>query len=189
MICGLTSSRAKQCKDTLAGFDIVYLFPFVKYSRSQIITNINIITTFPTTTIFKFEVLNANLSEDMSEDGGGKFYNQNLSFDLSKVDLIDNIELPRLTNKDYCAIVSDRNGLHRILGLRNGLITDLTKVTGSGKGDFNGYKITMEGREELSAFFIDDLEDAGFEISEDNFLLLEDGSFLLLENNERIILE
>ena len=47
----------------------------------------------------------------------------------------------------------------------------------------------MEGREILSAFFIDDLEDAGFVISPDNFLLLEDGSFVLLEDNTRIILE
>ena len=189
MNCGLTSSRAKQCRDTLGGFDIVYLFPFVKYSRSQVITNGNIITTFPTTTIFKFEVLNASLSEEQSEDGGGKFYNQSLSFDLAKVDLIDNIELPRLTNKDYSAIVSDRNGLHRILGLRNGLISELTKVTGGGKGDFSGYKLTMEGQEAFTGLFIDDLGDAGFETAEDNFLLLENGEFILLENNERIILE
>jgi len=189
MNCGLTASRPKQCRDTLGGFDVVDLFPFVKYSRSQITTNINIITTFPATTIFKFEVLNGSLSEEQSEDGGGKFYNQNLSFDLAKVDLIDNIELPRLTNKDYCAIVSDRNGLHRILGLRNGLITELTKVTGGDKAGFNGYKLTMEGQEAFTGLFINDLDDAGFEVAEDNFLLLEDGSFLLLENNERIILE
>ena len=189
MICGLTQSRGKQCRDTLGGFDIVYLFPYVKYSRSQITTNVNIITTFPTTTIFKFNVLSGSLSEDMSEDGGGKFYTQSLSFDLAKVGIVDNIELPRLTNKDYCAIVSDRNGLHRILGFRNGLIADLTKVTGGGKADFNGYRITMEGQEAFTGLFINDLDDAGFEVAEDNFLLLEDGSFLLLEDNERIILE
>jgi hypothetical protein len=189
MICGLTSGRAKQCKDSIAGFDVVYLFPFVKYSRSQIILDDNKVTTFPATTIFKFEVLSPTLTEDPNEDGGGKFYSQSLSFNLAKFDIIDNLELVKLIKKDYRAIVLDRNGNNRIVGLYNGLIAELAKVTGSGKGDFNGYKITMEGQEALSAFFIDDLSDAGFTISEDNFLLLEDGSFLLLEDNERIILE
>ena len=134
-------------------------------------------------------MLNSTLSEEPGEDGGGKFYTQSLSFDLAKVDLIDNIELPRLTNKDYSSIVSDRNGLHRILGLRNGLITELTKVTGGDKAGFNGYKLTMEGQEAFTGLFINDLDDAGFEVAEDNFLLLENGEFILLEDNQRIILE
>jgi hypothetical protein len=189
MICGLTFGRAKQCKDSTAGFDTVYLFPFVKYSKSQIITDANVVTTFPSTTIYKFEVLSANLTEDQSEEGGGKFYSQNISFDLPKFDIVDNLELVKLIKKDYRAIVLDRNGNYRIVGLYNGLISELSKVTGSGKQDFNGYKLTMEGQEILSALFITDLEDAGFVISEDNFLLLENGEFILLENNERIILE
>ena len=157
MICGITSSRAKKCKDSIAGLDIVYLFPFVKYDRSQIIVNTNILTTFPTTTIYKFEVLNANLTEEMSEEDGGKFYTQNLSFDLAKVDLVDNLELVKLLKKDYLAIVSDRNGIYRLLGLYNGLIAELTKVTGGGKADFNGYKITLEGKESLSSLYITNL--------------------------------
>ena len=185
----LTTGRSKPCKDSLAGFDIVYLFPFVKYSRSQIVIDGHTLTTFPATTIYKYYIVNPSFTETQNENGGGKFYDQNLSYDLAKFDIIDNLELVKLIKKDYRAIVLDRNGNYRILGLWNGLITELTKVTGSGKADFNGYKISMEGQESLSAFFIDDLEDAGFTPSDDNFLLLEDGSFVLLENNERIILE
>lgn len=189
MSCGITASRARQCRDIQGGFDIVYLFPFVKYGRSEIILSGDVLDTFPATTIYKFNILSPNLTEEQSEVGGGKFYSQNLSFDLAKVGIVDNLELPRLTKKDYRAIILDRNGLYRIVGLWNGLITDLNKVTGDSKDAFNGYKISMEGREVESSVFITDLEDAGFIIAEDNFLLLEDGSFVLLEDNERIILE
>lgn len=189
MPCGITSSRLKKCRDIQAGFDIVYLFPFVKYGRSEIDLTGNVLDAFPSTNIYKFNILNPSLTEQHSEDGGGKFYDQNLSFDLSKVGIVDNLELPRLTKKDYRAIVLDRNGLYRIVGLWNGLITDLNKVTGESKDAFNGYKISMEGKEASSSVFITDLEDAGFIIAEDNFLLLEDGSFILLENNERVTLE
>ena len=167
MICGITAGRAKRCSDSIAGFDIVYLFPFVSYDRSQIILNTNIITTFPDTQIFKFEVLNANLSEEMSEDDGGTFYDQNLSFDLSKSTVEDNLELTKLMDKDYMAIVSDRNGIFRLLGTYNGLQTEVTKVTGGGMADFNGYKVTMEGKESLNSLFVSNLADAGFIIDEE----------------------
>ena len=166
MICGITSGRSKKCSDSVAGFDIVYLFPFVSYDRSQIILNTNIVTTFPDTEIFKFEVLNANLSEEMSEDDGGIFYSQNLSFDLAKTSVEDNLELSKLMDKDYMAIVSDRNGIFRLLGTYNGLSAEVTKVTGGGMEDFNGYKVTMEGKESLSSLFVSNLEDAGFKIIE-----------------------
>ena len=166
MICGITSGRSKQCSDSVAGFNIVYLFPFVSYDRSQIILNTNIVTTFPDTQIFKFEVLNANLSEEMSEDDGGIFYSQNLSFDLARTSVEDNLELTKLMDKDYMAIVSDRNGIFRLLGTYNGLSAEVTKVTGGGMEDFNGYKVTMEGKESLSSLFVSNLEDAGFKIIE-----------------------
>jgi hypothetical protein len=189
MICGITSGRSKQCSDSVAGFDSVYLFPFVSYDRSQIILNTNIVTTFPDTEIFKFEVLNANLSEEMSEDDGGIFYDQNLSFDLAKTSVHDNLELTKLMDKDYMAIISDRNGIFRLLGTYNGLSAEVTKVTGGGMEDFNGYKVTMEGKESLSSLFVSNLEDAGFQIIDDNFLLLENGEFILTESNEKIRLE
>ena len=94
-----------------------------------------------------------------------------------------------MLKKDYRAIILDRNGKYRIVGLFNGLISEMTKTTGGGKSDFNGYQITMEGREIKSALFIDDLDSAGFEISEDNFLLLENGEFVLTEDNQYIIVE
>ena len=85
------------------------------------------------------------------------------------------------------AIVSDRNGIFRLLGTYNGLSAEVTKVTGGGMEDFNGYKVTMEGKESLSSLFVSNLEDAGF--VEDGFLLLENGEFILTESNEKIILE
>jgi len=185
----LTTGRSKPCKDSLAGFDVVYLFPFVKYNRSQIVIDGHTLTTFPATTIYKYYIVNPSFTETQTEEGGGKFYNQNLSFDLAREDIVTDNQIIRLLKKDYRAIVLDRNGNYRILGLYNGLISDLSKTTGDARADFNGYKLSMQGQEILSSLFITDLEDAGFVISDDGYLLLEDGFYLLLEDNNRIILE
>ena len=183
----LNSGIGKSCKESQGGYDIIYLFSWVKYARSQIVIDGHKLTSFPTTTIYEFNVYNAVFDESQSTDDGGKSFTQNISYDLPRIEL--NPEFTKLVNDDYRAIVKDRNGFYRIVGLYNGLISQLNQNTGDSKNSFNGYKIQMEGMEILSALFIDDLEDAGFIISPDNFLLLEDGTPILTEGNEEIILE
>jgi hypothetical protein len=183
----LNNGIGRACKNAVSGYDIIYLFPWVKYSRSQIIIDGHKLVTFPSTLIYAFSVYNASFTEPQTTEDGGKFYTQNVSYDLPRIEL--NPSFTKLVNDDYRAIVKDRNGFYRIVGLYNGLISELNQTTGDSKNSFNGYKIQMEGMEILSALFIDDLEDAGFIISEDNFLLLEDGTPILTEGNEEIILE
>ena len=183
----LNSGIGRSCKESISGYDILYLFPWKKYARSQIVVSGHKLTSFPTTTIFKFNVYNAVFDESQSTEDGGKSFTQNISYDLPRIEL--NPEFTKLVNDDYTVIVKDRNGFFRIAGLYNGMFSQLNQNTGDSRGSFNGYKIQMEGNEILSALFIDDLEDAGFIISPDNFLLLEDGTPILTEGNEEIILE
>jgi len=158
----LTQGRGRGCKDSIAGLDIVYFAPFLDYDRSQIIIDGATLTSFPGTFIYEFKVLNANFSENQTEDDGGKFWNQSLSFDLPKIKIDSNLELVKLVNKDHRVLVKDRNGFFRVVGLFNGVTTELTKTTGSSKGEFSGYKLTIEATEELSAVFVGDLNDVGF---------------------------
>ena len=183
----LTKGRDKPCKDSIAGLDLIYLFAYEPYSRSQIVTSGSKLITFPNTMVYAFYVYNATFTETQNEDDGGKFYDISLGFDLPKIELNPNM-VKFLTN-DYRAIIKDRNGNFRIAGLYNGLQTDLNQTTGDSKGSFNGYKLSFSGQEIKSSFFIDNLGDVGFEISEDNFLLAEDGQELLTEANENIIIE
>jgi hypothetical protein len=184
----LTTGRGRRCKDALGGFDTVFLTPFVSYDNSQIVTEDARLIQFPGTFIYEFKVLNANLSESPTEDGGGKFVNQTLSFDLSKVNVESNEQLIRLIKKDYRALIFDRNGFYRIVGLYNGIRSEMTKTTGSGKADFSGYKITMDATENDPAFFIDDLDDLGFIVpgTVQNYIFQDSDNFIFQDGDNYI---
>jgi hypothetical protein len=190
MVLRITQGFDRRCKDNLGGVRKLYLFPFVKYLRSQIITIGEELTSFPTTTIFEFETNVISFNEPMQENEGGKFYNQNLEFSLIGTD--DFFELQKLVKKDYRIIIQDRNGNYKILGLYNGLeCTNFSYNTGGGKSELNGFNLSFEGQEIRSSLFIKNLEDAGFIIDSlvPEFRLLEDGSFRLLEDNFKRLLE
>lgn len=182
------SGYTRKCKDSLGGLKKVYLFPFVKYLRSQIVLNGNILVNYPDTTVYEFEVeTNPNVNQTQSEDSGGKFFEISITLDLPNENGYD---FEKLLNKDYNIIVEDRNGKLRFLGNRNGLeCTSLNYDLGSNKKSFNGVKLSFTGKEENEAWFINSLEDAGFTIfGGDEFLLQENGDFLLQENGFKILL-
>lgn len=181
----ITKGRKRQCKSNLGGFELIYLFPFVKYSRSQIVVNGQELIQFPETVVYPFYVVSPNLNEDTQED---KSVAQNLTFNATKIEL--NTELLKLLKKDHRAIVRLRNGKYKLVGAYNGLITDLTQTTGASYSDFNGYNINMQGLERCESLYFDNLEDVGFELpSLEDCLLLENIGSLLLESQGCLLLE
>lgn len=189
MVSTVLSGYNRKCKDSLGGVSEIYLFPYVSYSRSQIVTNGNVLTSFPTTTIYKFYANgNPNGTESQQEDAGGKFYNQSISLELQGAN--DNENISKLLRKDYRLIFRDRNGLYRIFGLYTGVEAEAINYnTGGGKSDFNGFSIAFSGREEYQSFFINDLENAGFFNAEFDYRILESGEFRITENSKYRILE
>lgn len=183
----IANGRNRKCKDNVSGVQLIYLFPFVKYSRSLIVRDGLELTSFPATTIYAFEGVNLSFTDSQSTEDGGKFFTENLTADFIGLEI--NTDLVKLVDGDYRVITKDRNGLYRLLGAYNGLRTDLNSTTGGTQSEFSGYSLNFEGQERQEALFITDLEDAGFEIAEDNFLLLEDGTPILTEGNEEIIIE
>ena len=184
----IATGRNRTCKDLQGGIYEVFIFPFVKYSRSQIVSSGNVLTDFPETTIYPFySLVSPTPSQQMEQDAGGKFYNQSISLEFDSYN-----EVEKLLNKDYRIIFKDRLGNYRIFGLYNGLESGtLNYTTGGGKTDLNGYKISFDGKEEREAYFINNLASAGFIIdgTETNeYLLQENGDFLLQQNGFKIIL-
>ncbi|MBV1952738.1 MAG: hypothetical protein KUG64_11165 [Cycloclasticus sp.] len=160
MDCNITEHILKGCKDLQGGVNKVYLFPFVKYSRSQIVLNEQELVTFPFTTIYDWESNTTNYSENTSFDGGDVAWSQNFTIQIPKT--IVSSEVYKLVKQDFRAIIIDRIGNIRILGLFNGLEAQINNETGQGKPDFNGYKVTFTGKEDNQAYFITDLEAVGF---------------------------
>tara|TARA_R110000803_G_scaffold15730_1_gene43369 strand:- start:30 stop:1304 length:1275 start_codon:yes stop_codon:yes gene_type:complete len=160
-ICSINTGVIRTCKTYQGGIDKVYLFPFVKYSRSQIETDGVYLNEFPVTEVFDFDVVNESYTESSNNDSGGVYYSQNLSFDIPVT--TSQSEAYKLVKRDYRAIILDRVGNYRILGLYNGLEATLTNSTGSNKNSLNGYKITLKGKEENQAYFLTNFS-TGFDI-------------------------
>jgi len=186
----INDGRNRICKDSVGGINKIYLFKHVNYSRSQITLNNNILTSYPATTIYEFQVDNEpSVSQKQNEQSGGKFYELDISLDLVRE---SGVNYQSYLNSDFNIIVKDRNGNFRFLGNRNGLTCESIEHTiGSSKNDFNGVKLSFKGEEENEAWYIESLSGAGFTIDGEDtneYLLQENGDFLLQEDGFKIIL-
>ena len=184
----ITSGYTRKCKDSLGGLDKIYLFSFAKYPRSQIQTNGNVLTSFPITAIYGYEYVgNPVFDNKGNEDAGGKYYDEDITFQLAKI--IDNFNISKLLKKDLRAIIKDKNGKYRILGLYNGLECESIKASiGTSKNSLNGYTVALKGKEEQQALYINDLVDAGFLISgETYYRITQSGNIRITQNNDKRI--
>ena len=151
----ITKDINRICKDLQGGIDKVYLFPYVKYSRSQIVINDQTVTSFPSSIVFDWVGINPTFNETTEIIGGDVAWSQSLSFEIPK--MYAGQEVYKLVEQYYRAIYIDRLGNIRILGLYNGLDSQITQETGSDKASLNGYKITMNGKEDNQAYYLANL--------------------------------
>lgn len=184
----ITTGRGRVCK-ALGGLNEIYIFPYVQYLDSQIVQSGMVLSSFPATTIYRFySIADPNFTERTNETPGGKQYDMGLTLTFPVLDSTN--EFQKLLKKDYRMIVQNNNGLYRLLGAyKGGVFNNLNEQTGGSRAELSGYTIDYEASEELPALYISSLSGAGFTVSPDDFLLLEDGEFILLEENEFIILE
>jgi len=154
--CDISNIENRICKNLQGGIDAIYLFPFVKYSRSQIKTLGQKLVEFPTTFIYTYFSQVSDFSENTSIERGNVTWTQTLNFELLKT--YEGSEAYKLVNKDYRAIFIDRVGNIRILGLYNGCEATVTDTTGSDKSSANSYQITITAKEDNQAYYIDSLD-------------------------------
>ena len=183
----LTKGRTElSCYNNIGGIKNVYLFKYVNYAYSQIVTSGQELTSFPFTYIYKYEIQGGTFSENIQNDEQGILYNQELSFVLTKQDLTTTINLNNLRNIYLRYIVEFNNGTYKIGGLYNGAeLSALELVSGGSKGEFNGYRISVSSKERYSAQYIDDLENVGFSIFNEvyDYQFQDDNNFIFMDGN------
>ena len=159
--CTIQRGYNESCKDFQGGIDKLYLFPYVKYGVSDVFfggfskgrnPDAQNITQFPQTTIYEYEAVNISYSENASVTGGGVEWSQDLSFTIPR-SFVD-LNVYKLMRQDYCAIILDRNGNYRIIGLWNGGEVTISAGTGGEKSAMNGSTITLKAREDNQAYFL-----------------------------------
>lgn len=167
-MCGITSGRTETCNNSIGGLKNIYLFDFVEYQRFLIETNLNTLVSYPTTTVFKYELRadGNTISSDFQEDEEGFSYNQNLSIVLKGL-RADHVQINGLLDKRLGVITESRLGQFQIMGLINGVrVKNVKAQTGGAYSDFSGYNLDFEAREKNNPFYIDDLASAGFIVSD-----------------------
>jgi len=189
-LVSITQGRNRSCKDVVGGINKIYLFKYVNYLRSEIVLNNNVLVSYPETTIYPFEVDNQpSISQTQTEENGSKYFDLKIDFELVKE---NGFNYESFLNFNFNIIAQDRNGNFRFLGNRNGLeCNNIQYTTGSSKSDFNGVKLSFEGKEEKEAWYINNLSSAGFIIAGEDtneYLLQENNDFLLQEDGFKIIL-
>lgn len=147
----IDSNRTVPCKNKLGGVKCIYLAPYKKVLRSEIIYNGTELTQFPETFIYKFELQNVSFTQQQQENDGGKYYNQSLNITFNKITVFDNINFQKFLKKDYFVVVEDRNGNFFLMGFRNGATCnklDVSQIT---------YSLNFEAMEEEFAPYCSDI--------------------------------
>jgi len=182
---GLTKGLGKRGKDLLGGVNKVYLFPYTKYSRSQITISGQYVTVFPATTVYDYHSTTTNYSESTEVEGGDIAFNQSFTLEFPKTEAVS--EIYKLVKQNYRAIYIDYLGNIRILGLWNGLEATFENTTGSDKAGFNGYKINFTGKEDNQAYFIENLSDTGITIYSINNYVFQSGCNYVFQDGNNYI--
>jgi hypothetical protein len=183
-VCGILNGLKAGMKCNMGGIKKVWIYPYIQYPSTKIITDGSVLISHPPTQIFLFEHTNElGIIQSQQKTLGGKFTNFTITLETTSREVL---EIEKLMHQESGIIVLDRNNNYLIFGVRNGLNTNsITQVIGNTKSDFNGYRIEFEGKEIDKAFFINDLAEAGFSpYPLPGYMLLQDSDYLLLQNGD-----
>ena len=154
--CKITKAVGRPCADRQGGISKLYLFSYVKYSKSLNLVQGQEVITFPSTVAYEWQAQNISFTESTSVKNGGVEWTQKLSFTITESNILS--EVYKLPNKDYSAVILDRNGNYRFIGMRNGGEVTVNASSGTNRGDLNGYNITLTAKEDNQAYYVPTFE-------------------------------
>lgn len=161
MACDIANGRVESCKDSVSGLDAIYFVNFgIESSDVTYTTGTDEVSAVDgVTSLYKYELKGNNSFEQTitsSRENGTTFFEQVLSIELKKQDLATTKTVKLLAYGRPHIVIRNRAGQFKIAGLFRGM--DLTAGSisdGVAMGDFNGYKLTFTGMENVPANFLD----------------------------------
>lgn len=152
MACVLTTGITKGCRDSIGGIKTIYV---AELSRKGSVTQASGVITAWTMSSGTFWTYNLEVGvasfaqkNTVNRTNGSNYVDQSVTFTIPKQQATLAQELMLLSKNDLLVIALDRNGIYWLLGENNGLaISENSAETGTAFGDFNGYKITLNGME------------------------------------------
>jgi hypothetical protein len=169
MACDIANGRKEQCKDSVSGIDAIYFINFGDYNPevdvTYDVTNTDLITEIANvTSLYKYELKgNNNFIQNVtsSRENGTTYIEQVLTAELKKMDISMHKTFKLLAYGRPNIVVKTRTNQYFLAGLERGMdLTTGSVDTGTALGDFNGYKLTFTGMENIPANFLDCTSDA-----------------------------
>ena len=154
--CKITKAVSRPCNNRQGGIAKLWLFAYVKYSKSLNLVQDQKVVTFPLTNAYQYEAQNISFSESTALQNGGVEWTQKLNFTITESSELS--EVYKLPNQDYSAVVLDRNGKYRFIGMRNGGEVTVSATSGTSRGEMNGYNISITAKEDNQAYYIPDFD-------------------------------
>lgn len=185
-ICNITQGRKLKFKDRVGGVKSVFIAPYKKVLRNELIIVDGEITNFPITFIYQFFTLgDVNFTETETKSDGGLSQEISLILNFKNVNAFDNSRFQKMLNRDYFIVILDNNGNYFLSGLKNGLTCVDLK---SGSTDI--YNVTFQGQEIEKSFYCGQLiqDDILIPIDAFNFIF-ENNDNRIFENNDNHILQ
>lgn len=165
MACILTSGRIEPCSDGIGGLKKFYLIDFQE-DAFTITAGEATAMDVGVTVAYEFELLNDGntLVETFTQDinAGTSTYEQVLTVALKKQGLATANELHLIVKARPIAVVLDRNGDYRIVGISDGTVATGSIESGGAKGEFNGYNLTLTATETAPAPTLDSATTTAF---------------------------
>ena len=154
--CKITKAVSRPCNNRQGGIAKLWLFAYVKYSKSLNLVKDQKVVTFPLTNAYQYEAQNISFSESTALQNGGVEWTQKLNFTITESSEFS--EVYKLPNQDYSAVVLDRNGKYRFIGMRNGGEVTVSATSGTSRGEMNGYNVSITAKEDNQAYYIPDFD-------------------------------
>lgn len=185
MNINITNGRDKQCKNAIGGIKSVYLAPYKKVSRSEMVYNGVELSDFPQTFIYKFKMTGGvSFIQSQQDSDGGKSFSQSISLNFSKLSIFDNLNFTKLLKKDYFIVVQDNNDNFFLMGFKNGLECD--KVDSS---TIQTYSISFNGQEQDFAPFCNNLINDSLIIVDGYDYIFQDNTNYIFQNDTNYIFQ
>ena len=158
MSCALTRGRLLGCKDSIGGIKTIVVGPHADLGAVTV-TSDEVTAVAGTITMYQYDLpkhtgsLTDNIT--VSVENGTVFYEQVIAATLHKLTKEDHAELKLLAQNRLAVFVEDVNDNIFLIGRNQGAeITAGTAVTGTAKGDMNGYTLEIKAEEIQPSMFV-----------------------------------
>lgn len=162
MPCLSTAGFIVDCKKTIGGIKSFWIGPYATIANAATIDPTTAqITALPSASweTYNMKQHTGNFVEaaTVSKENNTIFYTQTLTAQFTILSAARRLQLDTFSRGRHVIIVQDNNDNYWLMGYKDGaeVATESTE-TGTGKGDFNGYKITFTAEEAHKAYRLAD---------------------------------